>query len=83
MAPVVHGLEQLYKDQANFVVLDMDRTGNDEYGPFLTALNYDPRFRPGIYILDPEGNIIERWLGPVDGVIIQQVLVDALAQYGP
>ena len=81
MAPVVHGLEQLYADQINFVVLDIDKTGNDEYGPFINALGYSPRVRPGIFILDQNGNVIQFWLGPVDGKIIQQVLVDALATY--
>ena len=80
MAPIVHGLEELYKDQINFVVLDLDKTGDDQYGPFLKALEYNPRIRPGIYILDPDGNLIQEWLGPVDGKVLQRVLVDAIAQ---
>jgi hypothetical protein len=81
MAPVVHGLEALYGDEINFVVLDIDRTGEDEYGPFLVALNYSPRVRPGIFILDPDGNVIDFWLGYVDGKVVQQVLVDSIAAY--
>jgi hypothetical protein len=81
MAPVVHGLEQLYAEEVNFVVLDIDKTENDEYGPFVDALGYSPRIRPGIFILDPTGNVIQFWLGAVDGKIIQQVIVDALATY--
>ncbi len=81
MAPVVHGLEQLYGEEVNFVVLDIDKTGNHEYGPFITALGYSPRIRPGIFILNPDGEVIQFWLGAVDGKIIQQVLVDTLATY--
>jgi len=81
MAPVVDGLEQLYGDVVNFVVLDIDLDGPDQNGPFMEALNYSPRIRPGIYILDPDGNVIEFWFGVVDGKVIQQVLVDAIHQY--
>lgn len=81
MAPVVHGLEALYGDVANFVVLDIDKDGPDQNGPFMEALNYSPRIRPGIYILDPEGNVIEFWFGVVDGKAIQQVLVDAIWKF--
>jgi thiol-disulfide isomerase/thioredoxin len=81
MAPTMGGLAQLYGDQANFVMIDIDRDGANEYGPFIDALEYDPRFRPGIYILAPDGSILARWLGPVDGRLIQLELVAALQQY--
>ncbi len=81
MAPIVHGLEELYEDQVNFVILDLDKTGDNQYGPFIKALGYNPGQRPGIYILDPDGNLIQGWLGPVDGKELQQVLVDAIAKY--
>ncbi len=81
MAPVVHGLEELYGEQANFIVADIDKDGSNENGPIMEALNYSPRIRPGIYILDPEGNVIEFWFGVVDGKVIQQVLVDAIWKF--
>ncbi len=77
----MYGLEQLFGEEVNFVVLDIDKTGNHEYGPFIAALGYSPRIRPGIFILNPDGEVIQFWLGAVDGKIIQQVLVDALATY--
>lgn len=80
MAPVVHGLEALYGDVVNFVVLDVDLDGPDQNGPFMEALDYNPRIRPGIYVLDPDGSVIAFWFGVVDGKEIQQVLVDAIQQ---
>jgi len=81
MASVVYGLEELYGDAVNFVVLDVDLDGPDQNGPFMEALDYNPRIRPGIYVLDPDGNVIAFWFGVVDGKVIQQVLVDAIQQY--
>jgi hypothetical protein len=81
MAPIVHGLEMLYGDQINFVVLDMDKTGNDEYGQFIQILEYNPRIRPGFYILDPDGNVIWYKFGPVNGRELQEILVEAIEQY--
>jgi thiol-disulfide isomerase/thioredoxin len=81
MAPVIEGLEQLYGDRINFVMIDIDQDGANAYGPFITALEYDPRFRPGIYILGPSGEVLARWLGPVAGPIIQEQLVLALETY--
>ena len=81
MAPIVHGLEMLYGDQINFVVLDMDKTGNDEYGQFIQILEYNPRIRPGFYVLDPDGNVIWHKFGPVNGRELQEILVEAIEQY--
>lgn len=81
MAPIVHGLDELYGDYANIITLDMDRNGPDAYGPFIDALDYDPRFRPGLYILAPDGAVLNRWLGPVDARTLQQALVTAILQY--
>lgn len=81
MAPVLEGLEILYGEEATFVMIDIDLDGDDAYGPFIDELNYDPRFRPGIYILAPDGAVLHSWFGPVDGHIIQEALVSAMAQY--
>ena len=81
MAPTVRGLEQLYGEQVNFVVLDIDKTSADQYGPFMDALGYNSRIRPGLYLLDPDGNVIQVWAGYVDGTVLQQAIVNAIVNY--
>lgn len=78
MAPKVEALNELYGDEVNFVMLDMDLTGADEYGPFIDALNYNPAVRPGIYILDGNGEVVFRYLGEVDPVLIQVEIYEAM-----
>lgn len=78
MAPIVHGLNELYGDYANIITLDMD---SSDIRPFIEALNYDPRFRPGLYILAPDGTVLNQWLGPVDARTLQTALVSAILQY--
>ncbi len=75
MAPIVHGLDELYGDYATIITLDIDRS---DIRPFIDALGYDPRFRPGLFILAPDGTVLNRWLGPVDARTIQQALVTAI-----
>ena len=60
MAPIVHGLESEYFGQINFVYLDIDDPGNDE---FKQALGY--RVQPHFYLLDQNGEIIQQWVGSV------------------
>jgi hypothetical protein len=83
MAPIVHGLRELYGEYANIVTLDLDRNGPNEYGPFIEALGYDPRYRPGLYILAPDGRVLHQWLGPVDARTLQTALVTAIVEYQP
>jgi hypothetical protein len=60
MAPIVHGLEAEYFDQINFVYLDIDDPGNDEFEQGL-GFKYQPHF----FLIDGEGNTLMQWLGPV------------------
>ena len=60
MAPIVHGLENKYGDQINFVYLDID----DPAGNIIKReLGY--RVQPHFFLLDGQGNIIEQWVGIV------------------
>lgn len=74
MAPVVHGLKEEFGDKVNFVVIDIDLNGENEYGPFIEALGYDRRFRPGLYLIDEEGNMLEAWFG----IAASQVMRDSI-----
>lgn len=73
MAPTVHGLENLYGDQVNFVYLDRDdpatRALQDQLGYI-----YQPHF----FLLAEDGTILDQWRGYVEGEVLQQALVESL-----
>ena len=60
MAPIVHGLESEFAGQINFIYLDIDDPGNEQ---FLKELSFG--YQPHFLLLDGQGNIIQQWLGPV------------------
>ncbi len=73
MAPIVHGLEDKYKGQINFVYLDVD-DGNTQR--FKEALGY--YYQPHIFLLDAEGNILQQWIGYVQQAELEAALINAL-----
>lgn len=73
MAPVVHGLEQKYAGQINFVYLDID---DPETTPFKRELGY--RVQPHLFLLDGDGNVLREWLGFVQGAELDQALARAV-----
>ncbi len=56
----MHGLEQEYAGRIRFVYLDIDDPANSAAKK---ALGY--RVQPHLFLLDPEGNILAEWQGPV------------------
>lgn len=58
MVPIVHGLEETYKGQIDFVYLDTD---DPLVTPWMEELQYIQQ--PHFFLLDPEGNIIDQWIG--------------------
>ena len=73
MAPVVHGLEAEYSDRMNFVYLDVDDPNTKEIRDTLGR-----RAQPEFYLLDANGNILQKWFGGV----APEVFEDAFAQAG-
>lgn len=73
MAPTVHGLENLYGDQVNFVYLDRD---DPETMALQEELGYI--YQPHFFLLDPDGAILGQWRGYVDGGVLQEALVGAI-----
>ena len=61
MAPVVHGLEQKYLSQIEFIYLDAVDSSTSE---LRSILNY--RSYPTFILLDGEGNEVKRWVGRVE-----------------
>ena len=73
MAPVVHGLEAKYKDQMNFVYLDIDDSNTLR---FKEALGYI--YQPHIFLVDGEGQIIMQWVGYVQPAELEAALISAM-----
>lgn len=74
VAPTVHGLENMYGDQVNFVYLDRD---DPDTLRIQEQLGYT--YQPHFFLLDPDGIVLGQWLGYVDGMELQRALVSALA----
>jgi len=56
----VHGLEQQWGEQVNFVYLDID---DPQTEPFKRALGY--QYQPHLFLLDGQGTILREWIGLV------------------
>ena len=73
MAPSVHGLENLYRDQVNFIYLDRDDEATKALQDQLGYI-YQPHF----FLLDADGAVLGEWRGYVDVEVLQQAIVEAL-----
>ncbi len=73
MAPIVHGLEAKYHDQITFAFLDIDDSANNE---FKATLGYF--VQPDFFLLDGQGNVLQRWTGRVSAEELEAALQAAL-----
>ena len=73
MAPVVHGLEAEYADRMNFAYLDIDDPNTLEFRDTLGR-----RAQPEFYLLDADGNVIQKWYG----IVSPEEFETAFAQAG-
>ncbi len=74
MTPIVHGLEDRYKDQIRFVYLDVDDPATE---PFKRALGYF--YQPEYYLIGPDGEVLQAWFGFVPPEAFISVIDDTLA----
>ena len=58
MAPMVHGLEAKYYGKIKFSYLD---AGDPNTQDFQRALGF--RYQPEFYLLDGQGNLLQKWVG--------------------
>ena len=58
MAPVVHGLEAEYSGKINFAFLDADDPATE---PFRQMFGF--RVQPEYYLVDGQGQVIQKWVG--------------------
>ncbi len=75
MAPIVHGLEDLYSDQINFVYLDVDDPATKEL-----KRQFGYRYQPEYYLLDPDGAIVQAWFGFAPPEAFMAVFDNVLSQ---
>lgn len=75
MAPIVHGLEDEYKKQMNFIYLDIDDPAT---ATFKKALGY--RVQPHFFLVDENGAILKQWLGRVSEEDLRASIEAALGQ---
>ena len=69
MRPIVHGLEDKYAAKIDFVYLDID---DPTSGAAKRKLGY--RVQPDLYLLDANGNIVQRWIGFVEAKTLEAAL---------
>ena len=58
MAPMVHGLEAQYAGRIKFTYLDADDPLTQD---FQRTLGF--YYQPEVYLLDAEGNVLQKWVG--------------------
>jgi hypothetical protein len=75
MAPIVHGLEFKYGDQVIFTYLDIDDPATNQ---FKQELNY--RFQPHFFLLNPEGRILNQWVGVISSEELEDAILAALSR---
>jgi thioredoxin-like negative regulator of GroEL len=72
MAPMVHGLEAKYFGRIKFSYLDADDPATLE---FQRTLGF--RYQPELYLLDANGQVLQKWVG----FVTQEQLESVFAQY--
>ena len=72
MAPMVHGLEAKYFGKIKFSYLDAD---DPQTFDFQQALGF--YYQPEVYLLDANGNVLQKWVGFISGEEFEAVF----AQY--
>ncbi len=70
MAPMVHGLEAQYFGKIKFSYLDADDAATRDFQRTL-GFGYQPEF----YLLDAQGNLLQKWVGFVSQEQFETVFV--------
>ena len=70
----MHGLEQQYGSQVNFVYLDIDDPATES---FRRQLGF--RVQPQIFLLDKDGAVLQQWFGLVSREELEAALQQAVS----
>ena len=73
MEPIVHGLEDEYGQEIEFVYIDIDDPESIE-----AKIEYGFRYQPHFILVDGNGEIIEQWLGYNEPVAFEIVFAEVL-----
>lgn len=77
MAPIVHGLEDIYKDRINFVYLDIDDPATSDFQRY-----FGYRYQPEYYLVGPDGEILASWFGVLPPEAFWTTFENVLAEQG-
>jgi hypothetical protein len=72
----VHGLEADYEGKIIFTYLDIDDPATES---FKESLGY--RVQPHIFLLSPDGEVIQQWLGLINREELIAAFESALTQF--
>jgi hypothetical protein len=75
MHPVVDRVSEEYSDQIEFVFLDVDDPANNE-----AKEKYGYRYQPHFFIVTPEDEVKQQWVGYVEQDTFEVALDDLLSQ---
>ena len=73
MAPMVHGLEAKYFGRIQFTYLDAD---DPRTADFQRTLGFF--YQPEVYLLDAEGNVLQKWIGFTSEADFEEVFAQYL-----
>lgn len=80
MAPVVHGLENKYGENMNFVFIDIDDPLSEE---LQEELGFSRSWRPYFFFLNSDGEMIgQTFIGPQGDQVLEQAVIDVLVADG-
>lgn len=68
----MHGLESKWGERVRFTYLDVDDPRTD---PIKSELGYG--YQPHLFLLDADGNVLDQWVGFVDGMELQRAIAGA------
>jgi hypothetical protein len=75
MAPIVHGLEEIYTGDINFVYLDIDDPATNDFKKY-----FGYRVQPEYYLIDQNGEVIHTWFGQVPPEVFMTTFDQAILE---
>jgi thioredoxin-like negative regulator of GroEL len=67
MLPIVHGLEEQYASQIDFLYMNVEDPAT---AAARQQLGY--RVQPHFFLLDADGTVVQQWLGPVSAAQFEE-----------
>lgn len=74
MEPIVHGLEDEYGQEIEFVYIDIDDPESQ-----VAKIEYGFRYQPHFILVDGDGGVIEQWFGYNEPVVFEDAFTGILS----